>query len=117
MDYKLFLDDVRTVDMIYPKAEKSEFVIVRTYHEFIDIIKKKGLPTYISFDNDLGCDEKGKLLPEGYDAAKWLVYQSGLDLSKLDFYVHSSNPVAKIQIESLLKNYIKYQKKQKGIKL
>ena len=34
---------------------------------------------YISFDNDLVCDEKGKLLPEGYDAAKWLVYENDLD--------------------------------------
>lgn len=110
MGYKLFLDDVRTVEMIYPKAGRSEFVIVRTYHDFIDMIKKKGLPTYISFDNDLGCDEKRKLLPEGYDAAKWLVYESNLDLSELEFYVHSSNPVAKVQIESLLNNYIKHQK-------
>lgn len=114
MGYKLFLDDVRTVEMVYPEAKESEFVIVRTYYDFVGIIKKKGLPKYISFDNDLGCDEKGKLLPEGYDAAKWLVYESDLDLSELKFYVHSSNPVAKVQIESLLNNYIKHQKSMKA---
>lgn len=110
MGYKLFLDDIRTVEMIYPKARESEFVVVRTYIDFVDTIKGKGLPMYISFDNDLGCDDKGKLLPEGYDAAKWLVYESKLDLSKLNFYVHSSNPVAKVQIESLLNNYVKHLK-------
>ncbi|WP_343626842.1 cyclic-phosphate processing receiver domain-containing protein [Flavobacterium lindanitolerans] len=65
------------------------------------------MPNFISFDNDLGLDENGEIALDGYAAAKWLVYESGLNIKRMAFYVHSANPVAKIQINSLLKNYIK----------
>jgi hypothetical protein len=68
------------------------------------------LPHFISFDNDLGLDENGEVAPDGYAAAKWLVYESGLDLVNLKFNVHSANPVAAKQIEGLLNNYIKHLK-------
>jgi hypothetical protein len=106
---KLFLDDVRTIDMIYDKSMESEFDIVRTYDAFIEYIKTNGLPNYISFDNDLGLKEdKTTVAPDGLAAAKWLVYQSGLDLKNLEFKVHSANPVAAEQIRGLLNNYIKH---------
>lgn len=112
MTYKLFLDDLRTVRMVYPEKEEADFEIVRTYEAFIECIQRNGLPEFISFDNDLGEDENGKILPDGYAAAKWLVYESGLDLKKLKYKVHSANPVARIQIESLLKNYINFLNKK-----
>ncbi|MFD2292844.1 cyclic-phosphate processing receiver domain-containing protein [Mariniflexile gromovii] len=105
---KLFLDDVRTIEMVYDKAMEPEFDIVRTYAEFVDYIKTNGLPTYISFDNDLGLAEDGTVAPDGLAAAKWLVYESGLDLRSLKFKVHSANPVAAEQIRGLLNNYIKH---------
>lgn len=110
MKYKLFLDDIRQVNMVYKDLTNDEFIIVRNYDDFINCIKKNGLPNLISFDNDLGIDEKGNLLKDGYDCAKWLVYDSNLDLSNLNFKVHSANPVASIQIKSLLNNYIKHLK-------
>jgi hypothetical protein len=105
---KLFLDDLRTVDMVYDKSMGSEFDVVKSYDEFVRYIQSNGLPEFISFDNDLGLDEKGEVAPDGYAAAKWLVYKSGLDLSKLQFKVHSANPVASEQIKGLLTNYIKH---------
>lgn len=108
---KLFLDDLRTVDMVYDKRMESEFEIVRSYDAFVNYIREKGLPYFISFDNDLGLDEHGEVAPDGYAAAKWLVYESGLDLQDLEFMVHSANPVASQQIQSLLTNYIKHLKK------
>ncbi len=108
MGYKLFLDDIRTVEMVYDKSLQNEFVIVRTYEAFVAYIKKHGLPDFISFDNDLGLDATGEVAPDGYAAAKWLVYTSGLDLKKLKFNVHSANPVASKQIKGLLDNYIRY---------
>ena len=108
MGYKLFLDDLRTVQMVYPNQQEQEYIIVRTYQDFVECIRSKGLPEFISFDNDLGEDAQGNLLEDGYAAAKWLVYKSGLDLRLLKFKVHSANPVARIQIESLLKNYIAF---------
>lgn len=108
---KLFLDDLRTIDMVYDRSMETEFDIVRTYEEFVNYIKENGLPSYISFDNDLGLDVNGKVAPDGLAAAKWLVYESGLNLINLKFKVHSANPVAAEQIRGLLNNYINYLKK------
>jgi hypothetical protein len=113
MSYELFLDDIRTVDMVYPNYPGVGFVIVRNFADFKKVILEKGLPSFISFDNDLGEDGNGKLLPDGYACAKWLVYESEIDISGLHFYVHSANPVAKQQIEGLLKNYIQHLKEKK----
>lgn len=109
---KLFLDDLRTVDMVYEKSMINEFDIVRTYDEFVRYIKTNGLPDFISFDNDLGLDENGQLAPDGYAAVKWLVYESGLDLAQLQYKVHSANPVAAEQIKGLLENYLEFLKKK-----
>lgn len=110
MSYRLFLDDIRTVRMVYPDRKESDFVIVRNHLAFKETIMREGLPDFISFDNDLGLDEQDVLAPDGYTCAKWLVYESELDLRELTFYVHSANPVAKVQIESLLNNYIRHLK-------
>jgi len=107
---KLFLDDLRTVEMVYPVTKLGEFEVVQTYRAFVDYIQKNGLPEFISFDNDLWLDAEGKLAPDGYAAAKWLVYESGLDLSTLQFAVHSANPVAAEQIRGLLNNYIRFMR-------
>ena len=96
--------------MVYDKSEESNFDIVRTYDEFVQYIRRNGLPNFISFDNDLGLDEHGNVAPDGYAAAKWLVYESELDLINLEFKVHSANPVAAEQIKGLLNNYIKHLK-------
>ncbi len=108
MGYKLFLDDVRDVQMVYNKFTNVDFIVVRNFDAFVKVISEKGLPEFLSFDNDLGEDSNGSLLKDGYDCAKWLVYESGLDLRNLNFKVHSANPIASVQIESLLNNYIKH---------
>ncbi|MBT0810138.1 hypothetical protein KIH41_02435 [Litoribacter ruber] len=105
---KLFLDDLRTVDLVYDSSMVGEFEVVRSFDAFVEYIKTNGLPDFISFDNDLGEDENGNLLPDGYAAAKWLVYESGLDLRNLKYHVHSANPVAAEQIRGLLGNYIRF---------
>ncbi len=105
---KLFLDDLRSVDMVYDPTCISEFEVVRSYEEFVSYIQKNGLPALISFDNDLGLNEAGEIGQDGYAAAKWLVYESGLDLRNLKFKVHSANPVAAEQIRGLLNNYLKF---------
>lgn len=106
--YKLFLDDIRNVVQVFPALTNSDFVVIRSYTAFVSYIKQNGLPYFISFDNDLGEDETGQVLEDGYACAKWLVYKSNLDLTELKYNVHSANPVAKKQIESLLTNYINH---------
>ena len=108
--YRLFLDDIRIVKDVFPQMQEHDFTIVRSYNAFVSEIKTNGLPVFISFDNDLGADEHGNILPEGYDCAKWLVYESGIYIAELKFNVHSANPVAKKQIEGLLNNYIEFIK-------
>jgi hypothetical protein len=110
MTYKLFLDDIRDVKMVYKNLTNTDFVIVRNFHDFRKVIIENGLPELISFDNDLGLDENDNIAEDGYAAAKWLVYESELDLRNLKFNVHSANPVASQQIQSLLDNYIKHLK-------
>jgi hypothetical protein len=105
---KLFLDDLRTVDMVYEYSIVNTFDVVRSFDEFVTYIQTHGLPEFISFDNDLGLDTNGEVAPDGYAAAKWLVYESVLDLRKLTFKVHSANPVAAEQIRGLLTNYINF---------
>ena len=96
--------------MVYAKELETEFDVVRSSDEFYNYISKNGLPNFISFDNDLGLNKRGEIAPDGYHLAKWLVYESGLDLRELEFHVHSANPVASKQISGLLNNYINFIK-------
>ncbi|MNK64810.1 hypothetical protein D3C87_840940 [compost metagenome] len=112
MQYKLFLDDIRDVNIVYKNLTNDDFVIVRNFEDFKAVILEKGLPELISFDNDLGLDANDQVAEDGYACAKWLVYESGIDLQNLKFNVHSSNPVASQQIQGLLDNYIKHLKSQ-----
>lgn len=122
--YRIFLDDLRTIDMVYPNQlfpdfqkfmEISELVICRTMEEAVALIESKGyLPNFISFDNDLGEDENEKPLKEGIDFAHWIV-ESVLDekyilTDDFEFFVHSANSIAGPEIRILLNNFINFQK-------
>ena len=103
---KLYLDDIR-------KPTDADFVIVRSFKEAIKFIEDNNIPSYISFDHDLGIDINNLLLPSGYDFAKWLIemdldnkYKFPLDF---DFNVHSANPIEKHNIETLLDNYLYFK--------
>jgi hypothetical protein len=69
----------------------------------------RDMPSYISFDHDLGDNE-----PTGYDIAKTIVdvdMEAVNEEAKLPkdfhFYVHSQNPIGKANIEGLLNNYLR----------
>lgn len=84
-----------------------EIVWVKTQPEFENYIKENGLPDLISFDNDLGLGNG-----EGYDCAKWLVeYCMNNNVQLPEWYVHSANPVAIENIETLLHNFEEHNKK------
>jgi hypothetical protein len=92
--YNLFLDDTRS-----PQNDKT-WDVVRTHAEFIRTIERRGMPSLISFDHDLG--EK----KSGYDCAKWLIEYCMKTSKELPEYrVHSQNPVGKANIRALLENY------------
>ena len=122
--YNLFLDDYRepkdafdyTLNPIYVD---KEWLVVRNYDEFVDLITDKylnhsELPAIISFDHDLA-DEHYVHEPDnyqkftektGYDCAKWLI-NFCIDTDKYlpEYKIHSMNPVGKYNISQLLENY------------
>ncbi|MGH2308113.1 cyclic-phosphate processing receiver domain-containing protein [Aliarcobacter sp. ERUVET-8] len=104
---KLYLDDVRDLP-------DESFDLARSYEEAVLFVKENGIPPFISFDHDLGVDENEKLLPTGFDFAKWLVEMDMDNIYKFpenfSFHVHSANPVGKGNIESYLNNYLNFNK-------
>jgi hypothetical protein len=104
MKTKLYLDDLRDLP-------DESYILARSYEEAVLYVKENGIPPFISFDHDLGVDEDEKLLPTGFDFAKWLVEMDMDNIYKFpenfSFYVHSANPVGKANIESYLSNYLK----------
>ena len=105
---KMFLDDIRV-----PKNDYD--VIVRNFEEAINFVNENGIPTFISFDHDLGCDEIGNILKSGYDFAKWLVDMDIENIHKFPnnftFDIHSANPIGKNNIKSILNNYLLFKVK------
>lgn len=108
MPWNLFIDDER-----FPPNDYREWVICRNHFEVFERVLEQGMPSYISFDHDLGEDNW-----TGYDIAKELV---NIDMKTIDpaykfsdnftFYVHSQNPIGKKNIESYLNNYLSVRDK------
>lgn len=98
MTYKLFLDDERD-----PPGDNSNWLIARSSQEAISIVESKGIPSFISFDHDLGGDDTAMKFI-------WFLIEShiegSLDSFPTDYYVHSQNPVGVQNIKSLMSNYI-----------
>ena len=93
MDYLLFLDDQRVPKECrhYPGDESEydtqEWTIVRSFEDFCNVIKTKGLPVLVSFDYDLG-DSK-----DGLDCAMFLKdYCKEQNLKIPEYLVHSKWP-------------------------
>lgn len=109
MSYKLFLDDLRIPTDIYPNTINEDWVIIRNLTDFKQTVETMGVPEYISFDNDLGDS-----LEECKDAAKWMVFEKWLDISDMNFIVHSAN-VSGVReyVTDLLNNWKKELKNEK----
>ena len=103
---RMFLDDIR-------EPQNDYDVIVRSYDEAVELVKQNGIPTFISIDHDLGCDEIGNISKNGYDFAKWLVDMDIENIHKFPnnftFDIHSANPIGKNNIKSILNNYLLFK--------
>lgn len=105
MSYSMYLDDARI-------PENDFDVIVRSYEEAVEWVLNNGIPSFVSFDNDLGATSKGETLQTGYDFAKWLV-QIALDEMlqfppNFSFDIHCGDAVARNNIKAILNNYLHY---------
>ena len=125
----LFLDDYRVpidcAQYMYRKGVDCriyhrDWVIVRSYIDFVEYITANGLPDLISFDHDLADDftQRENLdinkwfnvlenrEDTGMDAAKWLIdYCMNNNLKLPQYVVHSSNPSGYENIKGLLDNF------------
>jgi hypothetical protein len=113
-NYNIFLDDERFPSDVHLYLEgvdiykTKEWVIVRNYKDFTELIQKSGMPNIISFDHDLGDfsenDEK-----TGYDCAKWLVdFCIDFKFNLPNFLVHTQNTTGAKDIQKYLENAKKH---------
>ena len=90
---RMFLDDIRVPIENYD-------IVVRSYDETVELVKQNGIPTFISVDHDLGCDEIWDILKSGYNFSKWLVDMDIKNIHKFlnnfTFDIHSANQIGKI---------------------
>lgn len=115
---QIYLDDIRT-------PTDKEWIVVRSYEEFVSQIETKGLAAFscISLDHDLSDSamlEYGRSVSTkvidyskikektGYQAAKYLVelsMDSGIPLPQI--HVHSANTVGSTNIIMYINNYLR----------
>jgi hypothetical protein len=113
---RIYLDDIRTpVD--------KDWVVVRSYEEFVDKVNEIGLENIetISLDHDLGIsamrewhtnvynnytlDYNNIEEKTGYDAAKWLVEQWMDGKPICNVFTHSANALGSANIMGYINNY------------
>lgn len=108
MGFNLFLDDERNPeDVTWVDLPNVDWVICRTYAEFVATVECRGLPELMSFDNDLG------ELKEGKHCAFWLVewmMDNNISTEGLAWFVHSKNPVAAETIDTYLSNFVRHER-------
>ena len=116
--YRIYLDDVRT-----PIDSSFDWIVVRSYDEFVSKINELGLENIvlISLDHDLGpsamlewhtnvynnytLDYNNITEKTGMDCAKWLVKQWLDGKPSCLVMVHSANAVGSGNIMGLINNY------------
>ncbi len=123
MSYNLFLDDIRDPEVVtWVSLPKVEWTVVRSFKEFTDVLKKKGIPNYVAYDHDL-CDQHYqpvKVLNQrnidynkykektGYECCKYLVNECmKRGIKHPEFAVHSMNPVGARNIMDYVEQYNK----------
>jgi len=103
---RLWLDDERDPNSPQIQAQygaQGNEIWVKTIDEAISYLKQGDI-AHISFDNDLGENEK-----EGHLLANWIEEQAYLkELPKLDWDVHSQNPPASTAIVSAMNQADKF---------
>lgn len=113
MSYNLFIDDERVpMDVTWGSWQDQasyrddEWIVARNWNEVLEIVVSLGFPVMISFDHDLGKDEK-----TGYEIARKLcdMVMDGVILPEnFTYRVHSKNPVGAENIRQYMNNFLKH---------
>lgn len=111
MSYSIFLDDERIpTDVTWLALPAMLWYVARTYQAFIDGIKLRGMPEYITFDHDLQDFNEDGTENTGYTCLKWLVdYCIDHDMMLPVCFFHSMNPIGVKNMKSYYENALKYQ--------
>jgi hypothetical protein len=90
----------------------GDWVLARSALESISLIEQLGMPSFVSFDHDLG---------DGHDAisvAHWMV-ERDMDghcfPTDFTFEVHSGNPVGRANIRGLIDNYLEFKRQNEMV--
>lgn len=101
MSYKLFLDDER-------EPVTDDWFIARTSTQAIEVVQTMGMPTFISFDHDLGGDDTA------IKFINWMTDEAIDDYlrfpSDFDYDIHSQNPIGAGNIRSKMDQLLKHFK-------
>lgn len=100
MTYRLFIDDERSP----PRGGENDWVIARSSAEAKQVVRDRGVPSFISYDHDLGGNDTSM------NFIWWLIgsYLDGTIQSfPINYGVHSQNPVGARNIQYLLDGFIK----------
>lgn len=112
MSYHLFLDDERfPKNVTWEDLPPVQWIIVRSFDDFVRVVKARGIPQTISFDHDLADEHYKKLVNSGsidyngveektgYHCVKWFCeYLLDVKAKKEDFpktFFHTMNPIGK----------------------
>jgi hypothetical protein len=92
--YNLYIDDLRN-----PPADR-DWVVCRSSQEALDLVMEIGMPSYISFDHDLGEDDTTmiflrRLVNEVWDGHTVIP----------GYQIHSANPVGAQNIRSFMESW------------
>jgi len=101
----IFLDDERIpADVTWIKLEDVDWVIIRSYEDFVSWLQNRGIPTRLSMDHDLGTDKTGQ------DCLRYLLDKVEEMQSEIPFITfHTQNIVGKKNMEYLYKNYKRFR--------
>lgn len=138
--YRLFLDDERVPKQVtWVDMPPGPWTIARDYDMFVDMIKRLGVPGFVSFDHDLGAEhydvarehyaterllidpkktfsahyQDGTLKKTGCHCARWLIehcLEHGIPIPP--YQVHSMNPIGVENIRSIMENGLRVQASQ-----
>ena len=110
---QLFLDDERDPNTPFWREElyllPGEWHWVKTVKEAIECLKTGNVKT-VSLDHDLGqYGTQDGIHTSGYDVAKWIEEHAYYKtLARIDWHVHTANPVGFQKIATALMNASKY---------
>lgn len=109
----LFIDDLRDPGYVSTDiAVLERMKVARSSEEAIALIAQLGIPIFIYFDHDLGGEDTAMRL------VNWMIdrdLDTGLMGEGVEFFVHSSNPVGKQNIEGKLGQYLEFRKQSNAM--